>query len=92
VIFSIIKIVTLGKENIIMDAVIENKNKLSNLQLELLKSLKYMASEKQVKEVKSLLHFYFAHQLDLSIDKVETEEGFTAETYENWLKNSSKNT
>ena len=74
-----------------MDTMIENKNKLSNLQLELLKSLKYMASEKQIREVKSLLHFYFARQLDLSIDKVETEEGFTAETYESWIKNSGRN-
>ena len=73
-----------------MDAVIENKNKLSNLQLELLKSLKYMASEKQIKEVKSLLRFYFAQQLDSSIEQVESEKGYTAKIYENWLKNSNQ--
>lgn len=71
-----------------MNKVIENKNKLSNLQLELLKSLKYIASEKQIKEVRSLLRFYFARQLDTSIEKTETEKGYTMETYEAWLKNS----
>jgi hypothetical protein len=74
-----------------MDAVIENKNKLSNLQLELLKSLKYMASEKQIKEVKSLLRFYFAQQLDLSIEKAESEKDFTAEIYESWLDKYDQN-
>lgn len=69
-----------------MGAIIENKNKLSNLQLELLKSLKYMASEKQIKEVKSLLHFYFAQQLDKSIEKVKAEKDYTSEIYENWKK------
>ena len=73
-----------------MEAVIENKNKLSNLQLELLKSLKYMASEKQIKEVKSLLRFYFAQQLDLSIEKGESENGLTVEIYESWLTSFEK--
>ena len=73
-----------------MDNVIENK--LSNLQLELLKSLKYMASEKQIREVKSLLRFYFAQQLDMSIEEVESAKGFTADIYESWLKNSNQNT
>lgn len=75
-----------------MDNVIENKNKLSNLQLELLKSLRYMASEKQIKEVKSLLRFYFAQQLDMSIEEAESEKRFTTDIYESWLKNSNQNT
>lgn len=74
-----------------MDIVTENK-KLSNLQLELLKSLKFIASEKQIKEIRSLLHFYFAQQLDTAIEKIESEKNYTAEIYEKWLNNSSRQT
>jgi len=70
-----------------MNATLENKSKLSHLQLELLKSLKYMASEKQINEVKSLLRFYFAQQLDMAIKIIENEKEYTAEVYEKWLKN-----
>ncbi len=69
-----------------MGAIAENKNSLTNLQLELLKSLKYMASEKQVKEVRSLLRYYFAQQLNDAIDKAENEKKYTAEIYEKWLR------
>jgi len=68
---------------------LSNDNKLSALQLEFLKSLKYMATEKQLADVKSLLRHYFAHQLDTAIEKTETEKGYTAEIYESWLKNNS---
>ena len=71
-----------------MSTIKENNNRLSNLQLELLKSLKYMASEKQIKEVKSLLRFYFARQLDENIEKVENKKKYSAEVYEKWLENS----
>lgn len=69
-----------------MTTVAEHGKTLSNLQLELLKSLKYMVSEKQVTEIKSLLRFYFAQQLDVAIDEVENERKYTAEIYESWLK------
>ena len=71
-----------------MSTIKENNNRLSSLQLELLKSLKYMASEKQIKEVKSLLRFYFARQLDENIEKVENKREYSAEIYEKWLENS----
>ena len=62
--------------------------KLSNLQLKLLKSLRYMASEKQIKEIRSFLHFYFTQQLDTAIERVENEKEYTAEIYEKWLTHS----
>ncbi len=74
-----------------MSAVIENKKALTNLQLELLKSLKYMASEEQVAEVKSLLRYYFAQKLDAAIDKVEKEKNYSADIYESWLKSTIDN-
>lgn len=64
----------------------DDKNKLSNLQLEFLKSLKYMATEEQLSDIRSLLRYYFANQLDASIEKVEKEKGYSAAVYENWLK------
>ncbi len=73
-----------------MSMILENKTKLTNLQLELLKSLKYMASEKQVKEVKSLLRFYFAQQLDSAIENAEREKNYSAQIYEEWLQNHNE--
>jgi len=67
----------------------DDKSKLTNLQLELLKSLKYMATEKQLTEIKSLLRFYFSQQLDSAIEKVENEKGYTEQVYIDWLKNNA---
>jgi len=72
-----------------MGTIAEQKNPLTNLQLELLKSLKYMASEKQLLEVKSLLRYYFAQQLDAAIDKAEAEKNYSAEIYEKWLQTNN---
>ena len=66
-----------------------NSNKLSNLQLELLKSLKYVASEKQLDEIKSLLRFYFSQQLDAAIEKTEKERDYSAIIYEKWLQENT---
>ena len=74
-----------------MSALVENKTALTNLQLELLKSLKYMASEEQVAEVKSLLRYYFAQKLDAAIDKAEKEKNYSAAVYESWLKSTAGN-
>jgi predicted MarR family transcription regulator len=66
------------------------EKKLTELQVELLKSLKYMTTEKQLADIKSLLRHYFTHQLDKSIDKVEKEKGYTAAVYESWLNSKKK--
>ena len=63
-----------------------DKNKLSSLQLEFLKSLKYMATEEQLSDIRSLLRHYFATQLDSAIQKVENEKEYSAAVYESWLK------
>lgn len=70
-----------------MSVLSENNAPLNNLQLELLKCLKHLASEEQIKEVKSLLRNYFAEKLDLSFDKLETENKYSEAIYESWLKN-----
>ncbi len=68
-----------------MPQVTDNINRLSGLQLELLKSLKYMATEKQLTEVRSLLRFYFAEQLDAAIEKAEADKNYSAAIYNGWL-------
>lgn len=65
-----------------------DKSKLTNLQLEFLKSLKYMATEKQLSEIKSLLRFYFSQQLDAAIEDAENKRGYTEQIYMEWLKNN----
>jgi hypothetical protein len=72
-----------------MSVLAENKTPLTSLQLELLKSLKYMASEEQLVEIKSLLRYYFAQQLDVAIDKSEIEKNYSATIYESWLKSKT---
>ncbi len=74
-----------------MSAVVENKAALTSLQLELLKSLKHMASEEQVAEVKSLLRYYFSQKLDAAIEKAEKEKNYSAAVYEGWLKSTVSN-
>jgi len=72
-----------------MENLAENKRPLSSLQLELLKSLNYMATEKQLKKIRSLLRFYFAGQLDASIEKTEYDKNYTATIYESWLTSNN---
>ncbi|MBX9783918.1 MAG: hypothetical protein K2X48_11575 [Chitinophagaceae bacterium] len=66
-------------------ALSDKENNLTNLQIELLKSLRYTVSDKQLHEIKSLLRLYFIEELDKAIDKTETERNYTAEVYESWL-------
>jgi len=66
----------------------DDKSKLTNLQLEFLKSLKYMVTEKQLTEIKSLLRFYFSQQLDAAIEDAENNRGYTEQIYMDWLKNN----
>jgi len=65
-------------------------NKLTELQLELLRSFKHITSEKELSEVKSLLNFYFRHRLDMAIEKEEQKRNLTAEIYAGWLNASKK--
>jgi len=67
---------------------VNDKSKLTNLQLEFLKSLKYMVNEKQLTEIKSLLRFYFSQQLDIAIEDAENKRDYTEQIYIAWLKNN----
>lgn len=60
-----------------MSLSLSSDNKLTSLQLELLKSLKYMATEKQISEIRSLLSHYFEKQLNIAIDTTEKKRVFS---------------
>jgi hypothetical protein len=67
-------------------------NRITEQQLELLKSFKYLTSEKEIGEVKELLRLYYEHKLDAAIDKEEADRNYTAEVYEEWLNKQKKDT
>jgi hypothetical protein len=59
--------------------------KFTKMQLELLKSFRFITDEKQLQEVKSLLNFYFRQKLDEAISQKETDKNYTASVYQKWL-------
>jgi hypothetical protein len=67
-------------------------NRITEQQLELLKSFKYLTSEKEISEVKELLRLYYEHKLDAAINKEEADRNYTAEVYEEWLNKQKKDT
>ncbi|MBX2966301.1 MAG: hypothetical protein KF845_09165 [Cyclobacteriaceae bacterium] len=69
---------------------ITTTDKLTELQLELLKSFRFITDEKQLKEVKSLLNFYFREKLDTAILKEENSRNYTASVYQKWLDTVNK--
>jgi hypothetical protein len=62
---------------------------ISEYQLELLKSFKFIHEKKQLDEIKSIINFYLEFKLDNAISKKEESENYTTEIYEMWL-NSNK--
>ena len=60
-------------------------NRLTNLQLELIKLFNYNLSTKQLLEVKELLAKYFADKAVQEMDKIRDEKGLANETMDTWL-------
>lgn len=60
-------------------------NRITEQQLELLKSFKHLRTEQDIQEVRELLSLYFERKLDAAIDKAENERKYTQEVYESWL-------
>ena len=61
-------------------------NRLSNLQLELLKIYSFNISEDQLLEIKSLLSKYFANKITKDVDSLFEEKGWGLEKIEEWSK------
>ncbi|MCK4842595.1 MAG: hypothetical protein KAT04_12055 [Methylococcales bacterium] len=58
--------------------------KLSNLQLELLKVFSYQLDNKQLVDIKELLAKYFAKQATQEMDKLWEENDWDNETMSEW--------
>jgi len=61
---------------------IATNDKLTNMQLELLKIFKYDLNESQMVELRALLSAYFSEKVDLEMDKVCNEKEWTISTIE----------
>jgi hypothetical protein len=68
---------------------IATTNKLTKMQLELLKSFSYLSDE-EILEVKSLLNFYFKKKLEAAVIDEESKRNYTSSVYEDWLKSSNE--
>lgn len=60
--------------------------KLSNLQLELLKVFSYQLNNQQLVDIKKLLVNYFAEQATKEADKLWDENNWDNETMSEWTK------
>lgn len=69
---------------------LSQSHKLTEAQLEVLKTLRHVNDENELQEVKRLLNFFFRKKLDAAIEKAESEKGFTEDVYEQWLAAESK--
>ena len=61
-----------------------SSNRLTNLQLELIKLFSYNLSERQLLEVKDMLSKYFAQKATEEMDKLWEDEGLTNDSMEVW--------
>lgn len=60
-------------------------DKLTDAQLNLIKSFRYLRNEQELKEIDSLINFYLEKKLDDAIGRVESQRNYNAEVYESWL-------
>ena len=58
--------------------------KLSNLQLELIKVFSYQLDDKQLFEIKDILTKYFAEQATREMDKLWEDNKWNNQTMDNW--------
>ena len=65
-------------------AVSHSSNRLSNLQLELLKLYPYNVSDDEVQDIKKLLAQYFSNKIDAEMNQLWEEKGWDEQTIEGW--------
>jgi len=64
----------------------KNTEKLSNLQLELIKLFNYELNESQLREIRALLTNYFASQTTQAMDQFMDEQQLGDDAIEMWAK------
>jgi len=65
-------------------------NKLNEVQIDLIKSLRYLHNEQEISEIGALINFYLEKKLDDAIANVEKQRNYTADIYEQWLSLPNK--
>ena len=65
-------------------------DKLTNLQLEILKVFQYDLKENQLFEIKQLLSAYFAEKATREMDRLWEANAWNQETMEQWAKEHSR--
>ncbi len=65
-------------------------NKLTNLQLELLKMFRFDLKEKQLIEIRRLLATYFSEQATDEMDKLWETNNWDADTMKKWAKEHTR--
>ena len=65
-------------------------NKLTNLQLELVKIFSYDLKENQLREIRSLLAQYFAEKATTEADKLWKEKGWSNKTMTKWANEHNR--
>ena len=63
---------------------VAESNKLTNMQLELLKIFKYKLNETQLLEIRDLLRNYFISKIDEQVQNVWDSEGWDENTVESF--------
>ncbi len=62
----------------------QQHNRLSNLQLELLKLYSYNVSDEELKDIRRLLADYFAKKIDQEMDSLWEAKEWNEQTIESW--------
>jgi hypothetical protein len=65
-------------------------DKITNLQLELMKIFSYELSERELIEIKELLSSYFAKKASDEIDKLWEEREWSDEVMNKWLRDHNR--
>lgn len=65
-------------------AVLQASDRLSNLQLELLKLYSYNVSDQEVRDIKKMLADYFSKKIDDEMNQLWEDKAWDAQTIENW--------
>ena len=63
---------------------------LNIVQQNLIRTFEFLHNEQQLVELNSLINFYFEKKLDDAIKKAEKYNNYTAEIYEEWLKEQNR--
>lgn len=62
----------------------QSPDRLSNLQLELLKLYSYNVSDEEVGDIKKMLAGYFSKKIDEEMNQLWEDKAWDAQTIENW--------